>query len=59
MKRAGNTDKAVMEISGHRTRSLFDRYDIVSDEDIATVALRTAEYLNARKESPKRLRRVK
>jgi integrase len=59
MKRAGNPDKAVMEISGHKTRSIFDRYDIVSDADIASVAERTEEYLKARKEPANKLRRVK
>ena len=52
MKRAGNPDKAVMEISGHKTRSVFDRYDMVPDADITTVAQRTEEYLKARKEAP-------
>jgi integrase len=59
MKRAGNPDKAVMEISGHKTRSIFDRYDIVSDADIASVAEHTEEYLKARKEPANKLRRVK
>jgi integrase len=59
MKRAGNPDKAVMEISGHKTRSVFDRYDIVSDADITSVAQRTEEYLKARKEAARKLRRVK
>jgi integrase len=61
MKRAGNSDKAIMEISGHKTRSVFDRYDIVSDADISAVGERTAEYLLERKAGgkPPRLRRVK
>jgi integrase len=59
MKRAGNPDKAVMEISGHKTRSIFDRYDIVSDADIESVGQRTAEFLEARKDAAKQLRRVK
>ena len=58
MKRAGNPDRAVMEISGHKTRSIFDRYDIVSDADVAAVAERTEEYLNARREATN-IRRVK
>jgi integrase len=58
-KRAGNPDKAVMEISGHKTRSIFDRYDIVSDADIESVGRRTAECLKARKEAARKLRRVK
>jgi len=41
----------VMEISGHRTRSIFDRYDIVSDADIASAADRTEEYLKSRREN--------
>ena len=46
---AGNPDKAVMEISGHKTRSIFDRYDIVSDADIESVGQRTAEILEGAK----------
>jgi hypothetical protein len=53
MKRAGNPDKAVMEISGHKTRSVFDRYDIIRDEDITSVPQRTEEYLKARKKASK------
>lgn len=48
-----------MEVSGHKTRSIFNRYDIVSDEEIADVGQRTAEYLKARQEAAKKLRRVK
>ena len=55
MKRAGNPHKAVMEISGHKTRSIFDRYDIVSDADIQSVGQRTAEYLKARKDGAKEI----
>jgi len=34
-----------MTISGHRTRSFFDRYDIVSGDDLRTAQERTQAYL--------------
>jgi hypothetical protein len=37
-----------MAVSGHRARSIFDRYDITSDADLDAAAERTACYLRDR-----------
>jgi integrase len=49
LSRSGVPERVIMAITGHKTRAMFDRYNIVSETDLTDAAAKIKAYRDGKK----------
>jgi len=52
--RSGVSERVAMAVTGHRTRSMFDRYNIAAASDLERAMTSVSEYITAKESEPAR-----
>jgi integrase len=51
LSRSGVPERVIMSITGHRTREMFDRYNITSEDDLIDAAVRVRAFRESKRDS--------